>query len=75
MKINWFHLVFCIFLWGAAGVIVHELMEMPKADTHGILLAAIFSAFGFYSFIMAFFEPAIMRLMYGEFSNRNPWGY
>lgn len=75
MKISWFYLLLCIFLWGGTYWVVRELIHMQVADPQGIVIAAVLSGFGFVTTLLAFFEPAIMRLMYGEFSNRNPWGY
>ena len=75
MKVQWLCVAVCAVLWGGVYWVVSKLIEMPVADPQGIIIAAILAGFGFIAFLLAFFEPAIMRLMYGEFSNRNPWGY
>ena len=59
MKVYWFYLFYCLLLWGGAGAVTYDLVRTPGTDVHGILLAVVFSAFGLYSFVMAFFGSEI----------------
>lgn len=76
-SLNWWYLTyalvsFCGLAW-AVYVIRTEVTELGDLIGMGVV-GAVCLIFGVFSLVMGFFEKRIMKVMYGEFSNRNPWG-
>lgn len=76
-RINWFHFAMFVVLFCGLGWVIHvirtEVTELGDLVGLGIV-GVLCLIFGVFSFIMTFFEDRLLKFMYGDFSNRNPWG-
>lgn len=73
-----FSFVMAVFLLACATGISYCLYTgdySSRTDFVGlIIISIIMGILGIYMLFLTFFEDWMLRKMYGEFSNRNPWG-
>lgn len=67
-----------IMVGTASGWVVWMINTDPRIghDERIVLwvLAVVLALFSLWSFVLEAFGDRILKKMYGEFSNRNPWG-
>lgn len=73
-----FSFVMAVFLLACASGISYSLYigdYSGRTDFVGlIIISVIMTIIGCWLLLLTFFEDWMLRKMYGEFSNRNPWG-
>lgn len=73
-----FSFVMAVFLLACASGIGYCLYigdYANQTDFVGLtIISVIMGILGIYMLVLTFFEDWMLRKMYGEFSNRNPWG-